>query len=369
MRISNRLNGSIVVAATVFVLSLAISGCSEFRDDWGDETTQATAVGGVMGAGLGAIIGSQTGSAGAGLAIGGVTGAGVGAAIGTSLQERSDNLRAQEELIERQEQRIAANRKSLEQLNASRDSGVSDRLAYGQMENSGSYQRYDTNQRGVASTPFRSPAVEKRAQDWKEAESSRARFTEPRAVQPRAVQPSAVQPRAGISESSAPEATSSYGVTTPDNTYVEEATPLTSVPVGALAEREISGGSGYDNSAIATEGNNFDSNIMGLTDAVPNQPSTGAIVTGIEPRNVLDDDCLIAEGELNLADNASAAADKLFHQRKALRLCPNTARYHIAIAETYASLNRNSDAEFELREALKFEPQNEEAQLKLKGLR
>ncbi len=49
-------------------------------------------------------------------------------------------------------------------------------------------------------------------------------------------------------------------------------------------------------------------------------------------------------------------ADKLFHFRRALRLCPDSADYHNGLGEVYLVLNRKNDAEFEFKEALRLNP-------------
>lgn len=67
-------------------------------------------------------------------------------------------------------------------------------------------------------------------------------------------------------------------------------------------------------------------------------------------------DCSKADEEIALAKGASEAGDKLFHHRRALRLCPNDASIHNALGELYLSMNRSEDAEFEFKEALRLNP-------------
>ncbi|NLF24715.1 MAG: tetratricopeptide repeat protein [Deltaproteobacteria bacterium] len=67
-------------------------------------------------------------------------------------------------------------------------------------------------------------------------------------------------------------------------------------------------------------------------------------------------DCAQAEEEVRSGDRASNSADKLFHYRRALRLCPNRADFHNSLGETYLKLQRKEDAEFEFREALRVDP-------------
>jgi Flp pilus assembly protein TadD len=62
-------------------------------------------------------------------------------------------------------------------------------------------------------------------------------------------------------------------------------------------------------------------------------------------------ECRQAKDEFNQANASSEGPDKLFHLRRALRLCPNTPEYHRALSEVYRSMGRIADADFELAEA------------------
>ena len=99
-----------LVSMVIFCVSLV--ACTEP----GQMTGIGAATGGVVGAGLGAIVGNQTGNAGSGLAIGAVAGAGAGAAVGNVLEAQDQAIRQQDEAIERQEQVIRAQRGELDQL-------------------------------------------------------------------------------------------------------------------------------------------------------------------------------------------------------------------------------------------------------------
>ena len=71
-----------VVAAAV-----ALSGCETMGTAAQSKTTQGAVLGGLLGAGTGAIVGNQSDHAGAGTAIGAGLGALGGAAIGHALEE------------------------------------------------------------------------------------------------------------------------------------------------------------------------------------------------------------------------------------------------------------------------------------------
>ena len=80
------------------------------------ESAAGALVGAVVGAGSGAIIGSHKGKAGQGAAIGAGLGAVSGYLVGRQLQERSQSLSVQQQVIEQQRQAIAHNRALLEEL-------------------------------------------------------------------------------------------------------------------------------------------------------------------------------------------------------------------------------------------------------------
>ena len=72
--------------SVVIFLSTAFVGCT----DVGETTQVGAATGGVLGAGIGALVGSTTGDAGGGLVIGGAIGAGTGAAVGNTIQAQQE---------------------------------------------------------------------------------------------------------------------------------------------------------------------------------------------------------------------------------------------------------------------------------------
>jgi len=80
------------------------------------KSTAGAILGGLLGAGSGAIIGSHRGKAGPGAAIGAGLGAVGGYAVGRQIESRDQSLDAQDQLIERQRQEIARNRTLLEEL-------------------------------------------------------------------------------------------------------------------------------------------------------------------------------------------------------------------------------------------------------------
>lgn len=67
-------------------------------------------------------------------------------------------------------------------------------------------------------------------------------------------------------------------------------------------------------------------------------------------------ECVRAQGEVAKADAVRESADKLFHVRRALRFCPESAALNNSLGELYLVMNRKQDAEFAFREAVRLEP-------------
>lgn len=74
----------IVVLAIISFVLTALSGCSTWEKL--DMTEKGAITGGALGSGLGAIVGNQSGSPGAGVAIGGAAGAIGGGLIGRGME-------------------------------------------------------------------------------------------------------------------------------------------------------------------------------------------------------------------------------------------------------------------------------------------
>ena len=83
-----------VVLAAVGVLALA--GCESMGTAAQSKTNQGAVLGGLLGAGTGAIIGNQSGHAGAGTAIGAGLGALGGGLMGHALEEQDNRTQQQQ---------------------------------------------------------------------------------------------------------------------------------------------------------------------------------------------------------------------------------------------------------------------------------
>lgn len=114
------------------VLSLALSGALAVASigcysDPDTNTQIGAAAGGLIGAGLGAVIGAQTGDPGAGVAIGSVAGALAGGAVGNKIDAQEKRYASNEERLQRQERELGSTRREIQGLRRSQDdsSGVS----------------------------------------------------------------------------------------------------------------------------------------------------------------------------------------------------------------------------------------------------
>ncbi len=270
----------------VSISLLLLVGCTEP----GEMTGVGAATGGVVGAGLGAIVGNQTGDPGAGLAIGMVAGAGAGAAIGNVLEAQDQAIKQQDEAIERQEQVIRAQR------------GEIDELRRGSGDFSGPRARLNAQNLKLGALPSRpaQPVVSK------------------------------------ISR------TSTVTTTTPPKPKI-----IPVLPKKEIVKEEVAS----ESDIVDSEDMTGDTALV-ESDVVPEAIQPARVAPKAEPSA----DCVTAEEEYNQAAAKNEAPDKLFHVRRALRLCPTDARFHVALGDIYSSLNRSSDAQFEYKEALKLSP-------------
>jgi uncharacterized protein YcfJ len=85
-----------VVTAGSLLCVLALTGCEAMGTAAQSKTTQGAVLGGLLGAGTGAIVGEQKGKAGAGTAIGAGLGALGGGLIGSALEAQDKKLQQQQ---------------------------------------------------------------------------------------------------------------------------------------------------------------------------------------------------------------------------------------------------------------------------------
>lgn len=318
---------------------LILSACTEP----GQTTAVSAAAGGAIGAGLGAIVGNQVGSTGAGIAIGAAGGAAAGAAIGNALEAQDKKLVAQSEVLKRRDEAIHAQRTEINELrkmnqDAPASSSAGDSYAWnGSTDGSGvrhaspeeiAAARQKMRQGGGAATtvsyaPSIAAAPEARAQM-----NSRTIAAAPSAV-------SAIQPAPSVGR---PQPTLRK-----TGSVVER--DLVTPPVQEIAA---------DGSVTMVE----EAPAPAFVPAESAAPALSAASLATAPEGA---DCTAGQSEIKKAEQVSDTADKLFHLRRALRMCPQNADYHNQLGELYRHLGRSDDAKFEFQEALKINPGHKNA--------
>lgn len=306
-----------------FSLVVLLSGCSEI----GETTAVGAATGGVIGAGLGAVIGSQTGNAGTGLAIGAAAGASAGAAIGHALEGQDKAMARQDETISRQERKLAAQSSEIEELRRSQSEPRTSRLknrdiAYAEPRTGKTYQPRDLKadsssgrqKTGTGSSYKTASRLERPDSSRTSTKTSSARAEQAKASTEVLTEKTLVAADAG-----AAPALNNPGEASPAEVARESAAEKLREPSAPVEPK--------------------------LADA----GKAAALAAG-------SDDCAKAADEIQSAERAPEAADRLFHYRRALRLCPQSADYHNRLGEAYLSLNRGADAEYEFKEALNIDP-------------
>jgi tetratricopeptide (TPR) repeat protein len=359
----------------IIPLALAVvfisTGCVKPRKT----TAIGSGVGGAIGAGLGAIIGNQSGNAGSGLAIGAGTGAAVGALVGNALQAEQERNTAQDEAIKRQEQVIKAQRNEINELRTIRgddsyalnSSAVNSTPRYrlrGTTTDPESpevaRQRAKLQQRGPtpngATAAHSYPAFSKSVTTPKLENSQTAKYSPPPKVKlpdaRTAVGVPSQEPRQlaryEIGSESADKAAPKAGAVTATTTLSKPVVTSSITPDVSKASP-----SGLSESDLPTQAN---------------APEATAKVAAAPVVNTQTKECKAALAERDLAVEASDNSDKLFHLRRALRLCPNSAPLHHELGKVYASMQRAKDAESEFQQALSIDPSFSAAKKELGAL-
>jgi hypothetical protein len=381
------------LAVTLFLVA-SVSGCTKPRQT----TAIGSGVGGAIGAGLGAIVGNQTGNAGSGLAIGAGAGAAVGALVGNALQAQEERNSSQDEAIKRQERVIQAQRNEINELRSIRgddsysynaSSATSPRYRYrGTTTDPESpevaRQRAKLQQRGpsprksnggINSTSYysynssRASTTARQTTPPQQPAPARRVYTEPeRPTAERAASerlPTAVLPAASVSsmqQTNKPLARYDVRSELSDR---KTTPPAAVVPVIRSEPSKIE-----PKKMEETRDNTADGGISESDIQAPSVKSeTTARATAPVPASPAQSkECKEALAERDLAAEATDNSDKLFHLRRALRLCPQSAPLHHELGRVYASMQRSKDAEEEFKQALSIDPSFSAAKRELGSL-
>lgn len=324
----SKLSPAVRPLLTIVLCAVSLFGCTKPKQT----TAIGSATGGAIGAGLGAIFGNQTGNAGSGLAIGAVAGAATGALIGNALQAQQEAVQAQDEALERQDRVIKAQRQEIEDLRSiERDSPAtmapssyrptqrSQQLSPAAMQKLAQLERRGPNPSGAphASVAYNPPPLRSNTQPL-------ARFD----AETISASPAPKKPKIEVKTQPAPAPKKEQQ---PEAKVVVEDTTITETEI----IDETSKKNGVVESDIAIE------EVSTETAVLPpqqDQPSGS---------------CSEAASEEQSAQAATENSQKLYHLRRALRLCPKSAKFHAELGKVYLAMDRKSDAQFEFSEALK----------------
>ncbi len=392
----------------IFVVTLVVlAGCAEP----GDATRTGALGGGAVGAGLGAIIGSQTGDPGAGVAIGALAGAGAGAAIGNAFDARDAAIRNQDEAIARQEQLLRAQQKEIRDLrDLSQDSPAFDassenspRARYGEPFGHSSRpgmvrvpagplkipahlrpQGESPSQRASTSSGWGGTSSDDRSRTMAYDNSFHA-FDPPsestidtfeaREQRLKAFKSPEVNPASNSGQpSSVREAPVDFAQDTGNNIGAVEPAfygeDRDANDLRAAVDNSVPQDNTVEESNIRLEDGSaprpaFEEIEHGQTFDKPEEVATKGTVKEVMPVSA---ECQDAKSEIEQAMSASDTADKLFYYRRALRLCPDNPTYHTGMGKLYLTLGRAEDARFEFSEALRLDPTHEGATEGMKNL-
>jgi len=335
----------IYLALTVVILA----GCTKPRQT----TAIGSGVGGAIGAGLGALVGNQTGNAGSGLAVGAGAGAAVGALVGNAMQAQEERNKSQDEALKRQERVIQAQKSEINELRLVRGD---DTYTYNSANSSTPRYHY----RGTTINPA-SPEVSRQQMRLQQrgprpthsrgaAAYTPNYYQPPRHTAPTKVQvPPAILPSV-TTNSSKPLAR--YDVrselATPKST-TSKTSPIAKSDLEPLLKTEEK----------ALEKGGVKSTEINEIDLPALNKASGNTIRAVAPTAALQaqsKECKEALSERDLAMEATDNSDKLFHLRRALRLCPHSAPLHHELGRVYASMQRTRDAEEEFKQALSIDP-------------
>lgn len=313
--------------------------------------------GSAVGASLGLILGSTGGNAGEGFAVGALGGAALGAAVGHQMDKGDNKGIEEEDAVDRSLKKAANNQSSSNTKQARNKSKTKYNIS---SKNSSSA----TKKTSIASKSKKSN--EEKLAKSETGKTSRARMTSQKAEQKPASKieiPASVTKTESVKVESAieekvnesQEVLSSNAEVAKTNEVVEQSVVQAVSDSGlppAAKNVEQSDGVRINNSASETLET---SQISGAEDKTVESKRAAS----------LDPACAEAASEAKRANSAGSEADKLFYLRRALRLCPSQASYHIAAGRVYANIGRSRDAKISFQKALELDPENQEAQQEL----
>jgi tetratricopeptide (TPR) repeat protein len=299
-----------------------------------ETTAYGAATGGAIGAGLGAIVGNQTGDPGSGLVLGTVAGSATGALIGNALQAQQEKVDRQEAVIAKHENVIKAQRSELDEL---RRMGQDPTASGSSLGNA-------------------NPPLERDLGVGPSVGSQSLNQQGPIHLNP---------PKLDGARASASSLTSYSQPPVPRSDTVVKPVANTNIATEQTETTTVT------RSAFSAEQANPVEDTTALVPAAPADEKAGVAwentsAAAVVPQGAAPSgDCVKAQEEVGAVESSSDPADKLYHYRRALRLCPDNSPYHNGLGEIYLSLKRPDDAEFEFREAVRLDAGNAQAKKNL----
>jgi tetratricopeptide (TPR) repeat protein len=367
----------------LFTISIFQLACSEPRE----KTTTGAATGGLVGAGLGAIVGNQVGNTGEGLVLGALAGAGTGATVGNAFDGQDAIMRNQDEAIERQERMISAQQSEMEELRKLSQDQISFKgdlhRELSATSNASNTNNNNYNPAAGYKWPDR-PRGEVRRVENSASSLSAQNLNKVNAMPPREIAKPVVATRNTVpaNPSLASTRLAERDLTPSAQMIPDRPLPLndnTSTNKGSYSWRDASV---KDSSQSDSVGGGIQQKFKAITQVqIESDPvdsakiddqSVSANPIAEQPidqvASVGNNDCAQGSNEARMAVSASETADKLFHYRRALRFCPDNADFHNGLGEVYISLNRAEDARYEFQEALRINPSHSAARANLSNL-
>ena len=379
-------------------LIFILSGCSQHSAQQTLETNAAkgAAIGGAIGGVLGGITGAQVGNPQAGFLMGAAAGSGVGALVG-------HNFDQQEEKIKQLERQVSTSRFEEADLNrkALIETGY-ERASLGRFEAVAPSDRFYHRLSGrkdfkhhFYSSASNLPDMTAGSYNYRDVaanqELSSGLLNKQPATQVQETVASSIydqMPSAGLTNNQIDLATinpyqnklnletfSSF-----NNKNKEEQSLASSVRLETkkaqkessstlIPEKSKTGLKNETLNSIEKESQNsvtLDS--MGSTSLVDkkeanqvDQPSVKSDLTADSTSIASSQECPEGAKELVKAQQAKELSTRLFHTRRAARLCETFVPAKLALAQMYIELNRVDDASFEVENILKLDPNNPEA--------
>ncbi len=317
--------------------------------------------GALVGGGLGAVVGHQTGNAGEGFVVGALTGAAAGTIIGNKFDEHAAALDAQRVEIERVKAESHASADELRLMRKQQNAGTSPKgvtEAYKKARPvSAERGRYGWGNSKLAESP-RSNAV--KPTKTKASYSNKKASQKTSTYKPRKDVVHQESKRTGTSQTKPKQEVEVVPQIMPQVPLPPRIDPPVAKVEAPVSPADLAPAQPAEPSAPVELDDNPPAAIDPFADFDDNQNSAnkldqGSGTTDGQPLGAYkwggSKECAQAGAEAQKGTAAADSADKLYHFRRAIRLCPGKADFHKMLADTYTSMGRRLDAEFEMGEA------------------